>query len=49
MRVHIAEGNPSEAIREFGRYSDLLMTELGVEPTDRLRSLVADASSGHPH
>jgi DNA-binding SARP family transcriptional activator len=48
MRVHIAEGNRSEAIREFARYSDLLTTELGVGPTDRLRSLVADAS-GHPH
>jgi SARP family transcriptional regulator, regulator of embCAB operon len=42
IRVHIAEGNPSEALREFARYGDLLMLELGVEPTERLRSLVAD-------
>ena len=42
IRVHIAEGNPSEAIREFALYSDVLMDELGVEPTDQLRSLVAD-------
>ncbi len=40
--VHIAEGNPSEGVREFTRYSELLMLELGVEPTERLRSLVAD-------
>lgn len=41
IRVHIAEGNPTEALREFDRYSALLDAELGVEPTDRLRDLVA--------
>ena len=40
IRVHIAEGNPSEAIREFARYSELLRDELGVEPSERLRSIV---------
>jgi DNA-binding SARP family transcriptional activator len=42
IRVHIAEGNPSEALREFARYGELLMLELGVEPTERLRSLVGE-------
>ena len=42
IRVHIAEGNPSEALREFARYGEMLMLELGVEPTERLRALVAD-------
>jgi len=42
IRVHIAEGNPSEALREFARYGELLMLELGVEPTERLRRLVAE-------
>ncbi|HET9672833.1 MAG TPA: bacterial transcriptional activator domain-containing protein [Actinomycetota bacterium] len=42
IRVHIAEGNPSEALREFVRYGELLMLELGVEPTERLRALVTD-------
>jgi DNA-binding SARP family transcriptional activator len=42
IRVHIAEGNPSEALREFARYGELLMLELGVEPTERLRALVTD-------
>ncbi len=42
LRVHIAEGNPTEALREFTRYGELLMLELGVEPTERLRALVAD-------
>jgi SARP family transcriptional regulator, regulator of embCAB operon len=42
IRVHIAEGNPTEALREYARYGELLMLELGVEPTERLRALVAD-------
>jgi SARP family transcriptional regulator, regulator of embCAB operon len=41
IRVHIAEGNPTEALREFTRYGEMLMLELGVEPTERLRALVA--------
>jgi SARP family transcriptional regulator, regulator of embCAB operon len=47
VRVHIAEGNPSEALREFARYGELLMLELGIEPTDRLRALVAGIGSCH--
>lgn len=42
IRVHIAEGNPTEALREFSRYGELLMLELGVEPTERLRALVSE-------
>ena len=42
IRVHIAEGNPTEALREFTRYGELLMLELGVEPTERLRALVSE-------
>ncbi len=42
IRVHRAEGNPSEALREFTRYTALLQAELGLEPTPRLRDLVAD-------
>ena len=48
IRVHIAEGNPSEALREFARYGDLLMLELGVKPTERLRSLVAKLGAVTP-
>jgi SARP family transcriptional regulator, regulator of embCAB operon len=42
IRVHIAEGNPTEALREFASYRQLLVLELGIEPTERLRALVAD-------
>jgi DNA-binding SARP family transcriptional activator len=41
IRVHLAEGNQSEALGEFERYRVLLDAELGIEPTSRLRTLLA--------
>ena len=40
IRVHIAEGNQSEALRQYERYRTSLRHELGIEPTARLRSLL---------
>jgi SARP family transcriptional regulator, regulator of embCAB operon len=40
IRVHMAEGNVSDAIREFARYRELLKRELGLEPTPRLQALL---------
>jgi SARP family transcriptional regulator, regulator of embCAB operon len=40
IQVHLAEGNQSEAVREFTRYRAILRAELGLEPTLRLRQLV---------
>jgi DNA-binding SARP family transcriptional activator len=40
ISVHLAEGNQSEAVREFERYRALLHAELGLEPSQRLRRLV---------
>ncbi|MDQ1521631.1 MAG: family transcriptional regulator, regulator of embCAB operon [Actinomycetota bacterium] len=40
LRVHVGEGNQSEALREFARYAELLHDELGLEPTSRLRTLI---------
>ncbi len=40
IRVHMAEGNVSDAIREFTRYRQLLQRELGLEPTPRLQALL---------
>jgi DNA-binding SARP family transcriptional activator len=40
IQVHLAEGNQSEAVREFTRYRALLRAELGLEPTGRLRQLI---------
>jgi SARP family transcriptional regulator, regulator of embCAB operon len=45
IQVHLAEGNQSEAVREFARYRTLLHTELGLEPTPRLRQLVQGLQS----
>ncbi len=42
IRVHLAEGNQSEALRAFEAYRALLKAELGLEPTPRLRQLVQD-------
>jgi DNA-binding SARP family transcriptional activator len=40
IQVHLAEGNQSEAVREFARYQALLRVDLGLEPTPRLRHLI---------
>jgi SARP family transcriptional regulator, regulator of embCAB operon len=40
IQVHLAEGNQSEAMREFARYQALLRVDLGLEPTLRLRHLI---------
>jgi DNA-binding SARP family transcriptional activator len=45
VRAHLAEGNPSEAIRQYGLFRDLLMTELGVEPSKDMTVLVSSAGS----
>ena len=41
VRVHLAEGNRSEALRAFERFRRLLHAELGLEPTQHLVGLVA--------
>lgn len=40
IRVHLAEGNQSEAVREYRGYQALLRAELGLAPTAKLRELV---------
>jgi DNA-binding SARP family transcriptional activator len=41
VRVHLAEGNQSEALRTYERYRTLLLDELDLEPTRLLSDLVA--------
>ncbi|MGC0378404.1 AfsR/SARP family transcriptional regulator [Streptomyces sp. SAI-229] len=41
VRAHLAEGNPSEAFHAYVRHARRLHDELGLEPTERLRRLVA--------
>jgi DNA-binding SARP family transcriptional activator len=45
IQVHLAEGNQSEAMREFTRYRVLLRAEFNLEPTPRLRQLVQGLQS----
>jgi len=40
IRVHLSEGNQSEALTEFERYRVLLHAELGLEPTRKLGDLL---------
>ncbi len=41
MSVHVAEGNPAEALRHYELLRELLRTELGLEPSPELQELVA--------
>jgi len=41
IRVHMAEGNQSDALGEFERYRVLLRAELGLEPSAQLSQLLA--------
>jgi DNA-binding SARP family transcriptional activator len=40
VSAHLAEGNVSEARRQYDRYRELLWDELGIQPSDELRVLV---------
>jgi DNA-binding SARP family transcriptional activator len=40
MEIHLAEGNPCEAIRQYGIYRRLLAGELGLRPSPTLDDLV---------
>ena len=42
VRVHLAEGNQSDALDEFHRYRSLIRAELDLEPTPLLNDLVRD-------
>jgi DNA-binding SARP family transcriptional activator len=48
MRVHMAEGNPAEALRVFHRFRVLLRDELGIAPTDRMAELVRSVNRISP-
>jgi DNA-binding SARP family transcriptional activator len=40
ISVHIAEGNPCEALRHYRGYRDLLRSQLGLEPSDLIKRMV---------
>ena len=42
IRVHLAEGNGGEAIRQYRLYKRLLAEQVGIEPSPLMRELVGD-------
>jgi DNA-binding SARP family transcriptional activator len=48
VRIHLAEGNQSDALDEFHRYRSLIRAELGLEPTALLGDLVRDLAPASP-
>lgn len=46
IKAHLAEGNPSEAARQYRTYVRLAADELGVEPSQPMRALVAGLRLG---
>jgi DNA-binding SARP family transcriptional activator len=48
MRVHVAEGNPADALLVFDRFRTLLRDEMGIAPTDRMADLVSSISCTGP-
>lgn len=45
IQAYLAEGNYSDALRQFRRYSELVRSELHVNPSPRLREMVRAAFS----
>lgn len=41
VRLHLAEGNRAAALRSYLAFRDLVENELGIEPSDLMRDLVA--------
>ena len=41
IEVHLAEGNPGEAVRQYRLYEAIAADELGIQPSPRIRALLA--------
>jgi DNA-binding SARP family transcriptional activator len=46
IRVHLAERNSSEALRQYRLYRAMLREQLGLAPSDRMEALVRGLASG---
>jgi DNA-binding SARP family transcriptional activator len=44
VRVHLAEGNACEAIRQYGLFKRLLHEQLGIEPSGQIEQLIRGVS-----
>ena len=46
LAIHLAEGNLSEAVRQYAEFADLLRRELGLAPSAAMRDLVPAVGAG---
>jgi DNA-binding SARP family transcriptional activator len=46
IELHLADGNPAAALRQYTKYQTLVRAELGVSPSPEIRSLVAPVFAG---
>jgi DNA-binding SARP family transcriptional activator len=46
IELHLADGNPAAALRQYAAYQALLRAELGVSPSPEIRRLVAPVFAG---
>jgi DNA-binding SARP family transcriptional activator len=42
IRVHLSDGNAAEAVRQYRTFGRLLREQLGIEPSERMKSLIRD-------
>jgi DNA-binding SARP family transcriptional activator len=47
VRVHLADGNIAEALRQYRLCRRLLNEQLGVEPSERMQELMRDVETAH--
>ena len=48
ISVHLAEGNPSEALRQYREYRELLRAQLGLEPSTLMKMQLRAAGATRP-
>jgi len=48
IRVHVAEGNASEAIRQYELFNGILGRQVGLQPSERMRELIAALRAPRP-
>jgi len=48
ISVHLAEGNPSEALRHYREYRELLRSQLGLEPSTLMKMQLRAAGATRP-
>jgi DNA-binding SARP family transcriptional activator len=47
IELHLADGNPAAALRQYTAYRSLLHAELGVNPSPEIRRLVQPVLNSH--